>query len=146
MFGLTILAKPVRRESNRNLVNAVLYLASCSDTLSYQTIPSRHPHKPSRNRETLMLLTAITSKVKARNFRAVVRLLCSEETVTQNTNDTFEALKTKHLAAPSECRPATEEHAVYTTSSVIRRHDQEPYNFPSRVIKRIGRPDRSTSV
>ena len=41
-FGPTVLAKPVRGGSNRNLTNAVLKnLGSCSDTPSYKTVPSR---------------------------------------------------------------------------------------------------------
>ena len=55
-----------------------------------------------------MLAVAITSKVEAGNFRAAVHLLCSEETLASNSDDTFEALKAKHPPAPQERRPAAE--------------------------------------
>ena len=55
-----------------------------------------------------MLAAAISSKMEAMNFRAAVRLLYSEETVALSTNDTYEALKTKHPEAPSDRRPAAE--------------------------------------
>ena len=55
-----------------------------------------------------MLAAAISNKVEAENFRAAVRLLYSEETVTASTDETYEALKTKHPAAPSDPRPAAE--------------------------------------
>ena len=70
-IGPTVLAKPVRGGSNRNLTNAVLKnLASCSDTPSYKTVPSRQPSKLSRSRETSMLAAAISNKVEAGTFRA----------------------------------------------------------------------------
>ena len=55
-----------------------------------------------------MLAAAITIKVEAGNFRAAVRLLCSEDTVAPNNDDIFEALKAKHLKAPSDRRLAAE--------------------------------------
>ena len=55
-----------------------------------------------------MLAAAITSKVEAGNFRAAVRLLCSEETVTPSNDDRFVALKAKHPAAPSDRRQAVD--------------------------------------
>ena len=77
-------------------------LASCSYTPSYRTVSSRQPLKPSRSRETSTLSEAISNKVEAGNFRAAVRLLCSEETVEPSTDDTYEAIKTKHPAALSD--------------------------------------------
>ena len=55
-----------------------------------------------------MIAAAISNKVKAGNFRAVVQLLYSEETVTPSTNETYETLKTIHPAAPSDRRTAAE--------------------------------------
>ena len=55
-----------------------------------------------------MLAAATSNKVEAGNFRAAVRLLCSEETVAPSTDEIYDALKTKHPAAPSDRRPAVE--------------------------------------
>ena len=72
-FEPLVMTKPVRGRSNVNLMNVILRtLVSCSDTPSYNTVPSRQAHKLSRNRETLMLAAVISSKVEARNFRAAV--------------------------------------------------------------------------
>ena len=68
-------------------ITIIKNLSSCSDTLSYKTVQSRQPHKPSWNRETLMLATAISNKMEAGNFGAV-RLLCFEETVAPSTDET----------------------------------------------------------
>ena len=76
--------------------------------LEQHTVLQDHSHKPSRNRETLMLAAAISSKVDAGNFRVAVRLLCSEKTVAPSTNNTYEALKTIHPVAPSDRRLAAE--------------------------------------
>ena len=56
----------------------------------------------------IRLAAAITTKVEARNFRAVVRLLYSEDTVAPSNDDTFEALKARHPQAISDRRPAAE--------------------------------------
>ena len=55
-----------------------------------------------------MLAAAITNKVEDGNFRAAVRLLCSEKTVAPNNDDMFVALKAKHRAASSDSRQAVD--------------------------------------
>ena len=55
-----------------------------------------------------MLAAAITTKVETGNFRAALRLLCSEDTVARINDDIFEALKAKHPQAPSDRRLAAE--------------------------------------
>ena len=73
-----------------------------------KTIRSHKPHKTLRIRHDATLAAAITSKVEAGNFRAAVRLLCSQETVAAKNDDTFETLKAKHPAAPADRRLAAE--------------------------------------
>ena len=78
-FAPTVLDKPTRRGLNRNLANEVLKnLISCNDVPSAKTIPACQQHHLSCAKYDAILMAAITSKVKAENFRASVRLLCSK--------------------------------------------------------------------
>ena len=108
-FAPTVLAKPTRGGSDRNLANAFLKnQISCNDAPSAKTILIRQQRHLSRTKHDAMLAAAITSKVEAGNFRAVVRLLCSEEKLASSSDDTFEAPKAKYPSAPQDRRPAAE--------------------------------------
>ena len=52
------------------------------------------------------LAAAITSKLEAGNFRAAVRLLCSDDVPASPTAETLEALRAKHSPAPCDRKPA----------------------------------------
>ena len=93
--------------NNNNLANAVVKnLMRCDEMPTSKIIPTRQTLHTSKKKQDSMLPAAITSKVEAGNFRAAVRLLCSEETVAPSNDDTFVALKAKHPAAPSDRRQA----------------------------------------
>ena len=106
-FAPNILAKPPRGGRNRNLANVVLkQLAGLNDNPS--AIPDS---KDKRLNETprdqdACLAAAITSKLKAGNFRAAVRLLCTDDVPAPTNAETLQALQDKHPSVPLDRKPA----------------------------------------
>ena len=99
-FGPTILAKPKRGGSKRNL----------SDIINSRTIGclgqrcdanSRSLHytwqkAPRRANKNSRLASAVSSKLEAGNLRAAVRIVCSSDTLAPVNQDTLKALQAKH--------------------------------------------------
>ena len=95
-FTPAILAKPARGGATRNLANVVIKrLSACNDKPTSHSIPPRRPtrSKHGNNDDYSHLATAITSKLEAGNFRAAIRLLCSEDKPVPNNTETLPSSK-----------------------------------------------------
>ena len=126
-FAPTILAKPPRGSANSNLANVVLKrLTGCKDCSgcyrSYRTANTRN----TREQDT-RLAAAITSKLEAGNFRAAVRLLCSDDVPAPTNAETLKALRAKHPPAPHDRKP--------TPSSIGSARFEHLQVCPNNVIK-----------
>ena len=89
------------------MVNIVLKrLTTWADDGSAKSIAEPYLRRSSHNPKSynLKLAAAVTSKIVAGNFRAAIRLICSEDKPAPSTADTYEALKRKHPPAPDDRR------------------------------------------
>jgi len=99
-FG-NILAKPKRGGANKNLSNLLLKRVRTFDTVSYQPSSLNTEKAPSRKKsDDSKLASLITSKIEDGNLRGAIRIITSLDSPASNTNETFEALKSKHPEAP----------------------------------------------
>ena len=71
-----------------------------------KSIAEPHLRRSSHNPKSddLKLAATVTSKIEVGNFRAAIRLICSEDKPAPSTADTYEALKKKHPPAPDDRR------------------------------------------
>ena len=105
-FTPTILAKPPRGGANRNPAKAVLKrLTGCKDNLLVATDHTEQLNKRNTREQDTHLPSAITNKLEADNFRAEVRLLCSDDVTALTNAETWKALRAKHPPAPHDRKP-----------------------------------------
>jgi len=115
-FGPSILAKPKRGGNKRNISK----LISCrikewntsesvntfNDRITSQT---RYIHQCKDDRK--LLASAVASKLEEGNFKAAIRLICSDDKPAQINKLTHQALKAKHPSVPpdrrSQCAPSS---------------------------------------
>ena len=90
-----------------NLANIILKrLGDCNDKV-YTTVNSEVANtiETSEQQKDSHLVAVITSKLKAGNFHAAIRLLCSEDKPASNNAETLEALQAKHPPATKIVNP-----------------------------------------
>ena len=68
----------------------------CNETPTLHSILTRPIRSVINKKQDSHLAAAVTSKLEARNFRAAIRLLCSDDNPTPNNEVTLEAHKSKH--------------------------------------------------
>ena len=96
-FGSLILFKPRRGGSKRNLSNIINKRVAewSKDDRPPSTVPT--PRRLYSQQTPLKsLAAAVTSKVETGNFKAAIRILCSDDTVAPESEETLAALKGKH--------------------------------------------------
>ena len=81
-FGPVILAKPKRGGVNRNLSNVINKRTASWDTGVLEVDPAQQTVNSAAKRmsDTSRLAAAVTSKIEAGNFKAAIRIVCSEDT------------------------------------------------------------------
>ena len=105
-FGPTILAKPKRGGSKRNLSNIINSRTAAWNKDLGPTIHSQSTDGGAsrKSTESSRLAAAVSSKLEAGNFRAAVRIICSSDTPAQVNQDTLKALQAKHPGPASDRR------------------------------------------
>ena len=106
-FGPFISAKPNQGGASRNLANIILKRSTMwADDGAAKCIEKPHLRRPSHNPKSddLELAAAVTSNIEAGNFRAAIRLVCSEDKPAPSTAVIYEALKKKHPPALDDHR------------------------------------------
>jgi len=105
------LSKPKRGGKRRNIstiINTRIREWSSPEQQVEEQEPAHHPHRPqNRHKDSQLqyLASAVASKLEDGNYKAAVRLICSEDKPAKENEATFVALKMKHPAAPSDRRP-----------------------------------------
>ena len=85
------------------------------------------------------LAAALSSKLEAGNFRATVRLLCSEDTPVPSNEDTLKSLQSKH---PTVC---TNRRTPFDPSKTNNSRFQALQITPEDMIKRLRSFPRGSS-
>lgn len=109
-FGPIILAKPKRGGVNRNLSNVINKRIAAwdggvseADLVGLQQTVNRAPKTTSK---CSRLAAAVTSKLEAGNFKAAIRIVCSDDVPAPDTQATLKALEAKHPGpAPNRRTP-----------------------------------------
>lgn len=100
-FGPSTLAKPSRGGASRNLNNIINKRLTNSQTTTNHLQPTGCHRNANRNVNSDDLRIAATrEKLEAGNFRAAVRILCSDDKPAPVTLETLQALRAKHPPAP----------------------------------------------
>lgn len=106
-FAPSILAKPTRGGANRNMGNVVTnrLAGRQPDSASTPSTRTHHIQRPSRSGDTARIAAA-RRKLEAGNFRAAIRIICSDDAPATPSAETLQALRDKHPPAPADRRPA----------------------------------------
>ena len=108
-FGPTILSKPKRGGANRNLSNIINRRVAAWDKetigLVTEDIQPNNYRANKKITDQSKLAAAVTSKLEAGNFKAAVRIICSDDTMAHDTSETLKALQDKHPCPASDRRP-----------------------------------------
>ena len=110
-FGPDILSKPKRGGKRRNIstiINTRLREWNSPEQRVEEQEPERHPHRPQhrqKDSQLQYLASAVASKLEDGNYKAAIRLICSEDKPAKENAVTLSALKMKHPAAPNDRRP-----------------------------------------
>ena len=106
-FGPAILAKPKRGGVNRNLSNIINRRVATWDRQPVPTDSVQQTRNVATRKTTdqSRLAVAVTSKLEAGNFKAAIRLICSDDTPAADTLNTLKALETKHPGPAPDRRP-----------------------------------------
>jgi len=122
-FGGIVLAKPRRGGKKHNITKTILSRIadwrskgpkhSTNDGLD--STASRKP-KATKYDPTKYLASAVASKLEEGNFKAAIRLICSEDKPALDTPETLAALRLKHPPAPVDrrtpCDPNSSERFI----------------------------------
>ena len=75
------------------------------------------------NDQETNIATLVSSKIEQGNFKAAVRIACSEESLALNNSETFQSLLDKHPIPPSDRRPIQDSLAsnLFVSSSDVRK-------------------------
>lgn len=104
-FAPKVLSKPARGGATRNMNNIVSKrLASLqSNTEQSQEVSRRRRTNVKRDADSdTMRIAAAREKLEAGNFKAAVRILCSDDKPAPVNADTLNALRAKHPPAPHD--------------------------------------------
>jgi len=106
-FGPVILAKPKRGGARRNLSNIITKRTVAWGKDPLQAIQEGRPwNRPGKElSDNSKLAAAVTSKLEAGNFRAAIRIICSNDTPAPANSETLQALQLKHPTPATDRRP-----------------------------------------
>ena len=100
LFAPVILTKPKREGARRNLSNDInKRIAEWKKGNHFESLPTAPLKIKPANRakdEDYHLAAAIRSKLEAGNYKAAVRLICSEDRPAPTTDETIQAPRDKH--------------------------------------------------
>jgi len=105
-FGPIILAKPKRGGANRNLSN-ILNKRTAAWDREVKTADATQQTSNRTNRKMTVsskLAAAVTSKLEAGNFKAAIRIICSDDAPAPDTSETLKALEAKHPGPAADRR------------------------------------------
>lgn len=109
-FGPLILTKPPRGGRKHNLTKLILnrvtlWRAGERSAANSQTSCTRRTSSRTQPTDrTRTLASLVSTKIEEGNFKAALRLVCSDDTPAPDTQETLEALKKKHPSVPSDRR------------------------------------------
>lgn len=101
-FAPDILAKPARGGANRNITNIVLKRINQPRTPTSPSGPIRKPTHQGKQNSDKLRCAAVCAKLEAGNFKAAVRILCSDESPAPTNCETLKVLRSKHPPAASD--------------------------------------------
>ena len=105
-FGPLILFKPPRGGTTRNLSSIIIKRVSAwsdTDLITHQHTNAAATTRQPPNKNNMAF--AVTITLVAGNFKAAIRILCSEEKPAPLNEMTLKALQKKHLEPPADRRP-----------------------------------------
>src|SRR6267154_656248 len=119
-FGRSILHRPPKGNSRRNLTNIIAHRCSEFSTNPYGAeLPASHRARAGMTRKVKTdskkgedegglagLARAVTVRLEEGNYKGAVRLLVSNDTLAFSTPEILQALREKHSPTPSNRRPA----------------------------------------
>jgi hypothetical protein len=133
-FAPTILAKPARGGSKKNLTNVISHRVAQFHAANYQTQPreARKHEKLKTNFDSEQLARSVSAKLEEGNFKGAVRLICSDEVPARASAETFAALQLKHPSPPSNrtvsSQPQNQTETFKTTADKVRK---ALFSFPA---------------
>ena len=104
-FGNSVLSNPKRGGAKRNLSNVIISRVNnfpgCS---SNDDVPIRSNRRANQKKldPQKSLASIVSSKIEDGNFKAAVRILCSDDKPATVTEEIFESLRLKHPCAPDD--------------------------------------------
>ena len=111
--------KPPRGGAKRNFTNVIkARLIKWKDNVEEPETERRQGRSSKKKESELLLAAALTSKLEDGNFKAAVRLICSEDTPAPMDADTMAKLHLKHPTRPADRRPPRPPEPAASLSSI----------------------------